>query len=123
MEKYKKIDRISDSEAKVMNIIWDHEPVSAKEISVMIEKLYGWKHNTTYTVITKLIGRGVVKREDPGYMCTALVTRKELQKSEAENLIDKLFSGSRNALFSALLEDEQISPEELSSLREMVREL
>ncbi|MBO4390155.1 MAG: BlaI/MecI/CopY family transcriptional regulator [Lachnospiraceae bacterium] len=123
MENYVKTDKISDSEAKVMNIIWDLEPVSAKDISVKIEEMYGWKQNTTYTVITKLIGKGVVKREDPGYLCSSLVTRAELQKSEARNLIDKLFSGSRKALFSSLLEDEQISSEELAFLRNMIGKL
>ena len=43
-----------------------------------------------------------------------------MQKVEAASLVKKLFGGSRKALFSALLEDEPLSDEELDALREMI---
>jgi predicted transcriptional regulator len=35
-------------------------------------------------------------------------------------LIDKLFGGSRKALFSALIEDESLTEEELEELRNLI---
>ena len=43
-----------DSELKVMEIIWESEPVSAKQISLIAADKIGWNKNTTYTVIKKL---------------------------------------------------------------------
>ena len=46
--------KLFDSEAKVMEIIWDKSPISAKEISLIAVEKIGWNKNTTYTVIKKL---------------------------------------------------------------------
>ena len=113
-------DRLCDSEAKIMEIIWEKGPVSAKDISVIAGGSIGWNKNTTYTVIKKLEAKGFIRRDEPGFMCTALVTRERMQKKEALSLLDKLFGGSRKALFSALLEDEELSAEELDELRRLI---
>ncbi|UKI13543.1 MAG: BlaI/MecI/CopY family transcriptional regulator [Oscillospiraceae bacterium] len=41
-----------------MELIWAHEPISAKELSVLADQEFGWNKNTTYTVIKKLRQRG-----------------------------------------------------------------
>ena len=65
-----------ESEIKVMEIIWEKAPVSAKEISLVAANTIGWNKNTTYTVINKLVAKGIIKREDPGFICTPLLTKE-----------------------------------------------
>lgn len=114
------MNRIFDSELKIMELIWEQEPVSAKELSLLAAENIGWNKNTTYTVIKKLVEKGYIKREEPGFVCTSLVSKENIRKSEAQELVDKLFGGSKKALFSALLEDEELSAEEISELRRMI---
>ena len=45
------MQKLFDSELKVMELIWAHEPISAKELSVLADQEFGWNKNTTYTVI------------------------------------------------------------------------
>lgn len=111
---------VFDSEIKLMEIVWQHEPISAKEISLIAEKEIGWNKNTTYTVIKKLIDKGYVQRDDPRFICSSLIKKSEIQKSEAKGLINRFFEGSRKALFSALLEDEDMSDAELAELRALI---
>lgn len=113
-------ERLFDSEAKVMEIIWANSPVSAKDVSLIAAGTIGWNKNTTYTVIKKLAAKGFIRREDPGFICTPLVSKAQVQKLEAASLVRKVFGGSRSALFSALLEDEPLSEEELGALRELI---
>ncbi len=112
--------KLFDSEIKLMEIIWQSEPVSAKAVSLRAESEIGWNKNTTYTVIKKLIDKGYVKRTEPGFICTSLIKKSDVQKSEAAELVDKLFAGSKKALFSALLEDEELSDSELAELRALI---
>ena len=112
--------KLFDSEIKLMEIIWQSEPVSAKAVSLTAEKEIGWNKNTTYTVIKKLIDKGYIKRTEPGFICTSLIQKSDVQKSEAAELVDKLFAGSKKALFSALLEDEELSDNELAELRALI---
>lgn len=114
------MQKIYDSEIKVMEILWENEPVSAKQISLIAAEQIGWNKNTTYTVIKKLESKGYLKREEPGFICSSLVSRDEVCRAEARSLVDRLFGGSKKALFSALLEDEKISPDELDELRKMI---
>lgn len=113
-------EKLFDSEAKVMDIIWDKSPISAKDISLVAAESIGWNKNTTYTVIKKLESKGFIHREDPGFICTPLISKNQMQKVEATSLVKKVFGGSRKALFSALLEDEPLSEEEIDELRKLI---
>lgn len=113
-------EKLFESEAKVMEIIWGKSPISAKEISLIAAETIGWNKNTTYTVIKKLEAKGFLKREDPGFICTPLVSQNQMQKTEVTSLVKKVFGGSRRALFSALLEDEPLSEEEINELRKLI---
>ncbi len=112
--------KIFDSELKLLEIIWELEPESAKNISLAAEKRIGWNKNTTYTVLKKLEAKGYISREEPNFVCKSLVSMDEIQKNETKGLIDKLFKGSKKALFSALISDESLSESELSELRELI---
>lgn len=113
-------EKLFDSEAKVMQIIWNRGPLSAKEISLIAADSIGWNKNTTYTVIKKLEAKGFIRRSDPGFICTPLVSQEEMQKREAVSLLNRIFCGSRKALFSALLDNENLSEQEIEELRELI---
>ena len=113
-------EKLFESEAKVMEIIWAKAPISAKEISLIAAETIGWNKNTTYTIIKKLEAKGFIRREDPGFICTPLISQNQMQKVEATSLVKKVFGGSRKALFSALLEDEPLSDEEIDELRKLI---
>ena len=113
-------EKLFDSEAKVMEIIWAKSPIWAKDISLIAAETIGWNKNTTYTVIKKLEAKGFIQRDDPGFICTPLVSQSQMQKIEAASLVNKVFGGSRKALFSALLEDEPLSKEEINELRKLI---
>lgn len=114
--------RIYDSELKLMEMIWERGKISAKTLSLLAEERIGWNKNTTYTILKKLVEKGYVERQEPGFVCDALVSRGEVQRHETTGLLDRLFGGSKKALFSALLEDETLSKEDLSELKRMIEE-
>ncbi len=79
--------KLFDSEAKVMEILWSRGPLSAKEISVIAADTIGWNKNTTYTVLKKLAANGFIRRDEPGFLCTPLISQTEMQKTETESFI------------------------------------
>lgn len=112
--------RLAEGEGKVMEILWERGSLSAREISLIAAETIGWNKNTTYTVLTRLAEKGLIVRQEPGFVCSAAVSREEMQKREASSLLERVFGGSRKALFSALLEDEKLSAEEIAELRELI---
>ena len=111
--------KLFDSELKIMDIVWDKEPVAAKEISLIAAQTIGWNKNTTYTIIKKLIEKSAIERSEPNFMCTSLVKKEDVQKAETQSLIDKLYNGSRKAFFAAFIEDD-ITDEELELLKNLI---
>ncbi len=111
--------KLFDSELKIMDILWREGKTTAKRISQIASVEIGWKKNTTYTVIKKLIDKNAVCREEPGFVCSTLISRDEVQKEETGRLIDKLWGGSKKAFFAAFI-DEQLSETELEELRAMM---
>ena len=114
------MEKLFDSERKVMEILWQSGPLPAKEIARIAGEKVGWNKNTTYTVIRKLVEKGALRREEPGFVCTPLVTREEAQRSAAKGLLQTAFGGSRKALFSALLEEEALSDAERAELISLI---
>lgn len=112
--------KLFDSEMKVMELIWAKGPVSAKELSLLAASELEWNKNTTYTVIKKLVAKGYIRRDEPGFICTPLISKEDVRRAETQGLIDRLFGGSKKALFSALLEDEKLSEKELEKLRKLI---
>ena len=94
------------------------QPVSAKEISVLAERNIGWNKAPIYVI--KLEQKGYIERRDPGFICTSLISKIDVQKEETNGLLAKIFGGSKKALFSVLLEDESLSEEEIRELRDMI---
>lgn len=114
------IQKLFDSEMKVMEMIWASEPVSAKDVSLTAAQRIGWNKNTTYTVIKKLESKGFIRRSEPGFICTSLVSREEICRNETKGLLDRLYGGSKKALFSALLESESLTEDEIRELRDLI---
>ena len=68
--------KLFDSERKVMEVLWDHGDLSAKELADRLKELVGWSKTTTYTVIKKCIDKKAVSRSEPGFVCHPLVSRR-----------------------------------------------
>lgn len=109
-----------DSELRLMELLWEMEPVSAKELSLLAADRLNWNKNTTYTVLKKLVEKGYVRRQEPSFVCTSLISKKQLGRSETDSLIRKLYQGSRKAFFAAFLEAEHFSEQELEELRTLI---
>ena len=111
--------KLFDSELKLMDIVWDREPVPAKDIALAAAEAIGWNKNTTYTVLKKLIEKKAIERTEPNFVCTSLVKKEEVRKAETQSLINKLYNGSKKAFFAAFLE-EDISEDELEVLKKLI---
>ena len=115
--------KLFDSELKVMDILWRKGDQTAKQIADLLREETGWNVNTTYTVIKKCVAKGAIQRTEPNCLCHPLLPQTEVQKAETEELIGKLFDGSADKLFSALLGRKKLTAEQLTALKEIVGDL
>lgn len=115
--------KLFDSELKVMDVLWKHGDMTAKQIAGILKEDTGWNVNTTYTVIKKCIAKGAVKRSEPNFICSALISKEEVQAAETDELIGKLFDGSPDLLFASLLSSKKLSKKQIDSLYRLISDL
>ena len=116
-------NKLFDSELKVMGVLWREGDCTARHIADVLGEEVGWNVNTTYTLIKRCIAKGAVERTEPHFMCHALVAKETVQEAETNELIGKLYDGSADKLFAALLGRKKLSAEEIARLRQIVGEL
>ena len=112
--------KLFDSELKVMDVLWKEGDKTAKQISDILKAEIGWNMNTTYTVIKKCIAKGAIERREPNFLCRALIGKEAVQEAETDELIGKLFDGSADKLFAALLGRKKLSAEQIEKLKQIV---
>lgn len=112
--------RLHEGELNVMELLWSNPNLAAKDIAKIIKDYVGWEKNTTYTVIKRLIDKGAIVREDPGFICKANITKKEVQQIETDVLLAKLFNGSLSQFFTDYLSCQKFGPEEVRELRRIL---
>lgn len=105
-------------EAHFADIVWQHEPVSTKELVLLCEKELNWKRTTTYTVLKKLCERGIFLTENS--TVTSLLSRNEFYASQSEKFVDETFDGSLPAFIAAFTTRKKPTAEELKEIRRMI---
>ena len=113
--------KLFDSERRVMECLWDEGDLSAKEIAERLNKKVGWSKTTTYTIIRKCVEKEAVERKDPGFICHHLISRESVQEQETEDLIQRNFDGSADLLVASLLGSKRLSQEEITRMKERIK--
>jgi len=116
MEKYK----LFDAEYKFVGIIWDNEPIKSTELVKLCADKLGWKKSTTYTVLKKLCGRGILQNKDA--TVTSLVKREDVQRYESRAVLEKTFDGSLPKFLTAFLSGRKLSEQEAEELKRIIEE-
>lgn len=119
----KKGMKLFDSERKVMEVLWEQGDIRASEIVKILKERIGWNRNTTYTVVKKCVEKGAIKRIEPHFVCQAVYSREDIQDYETEELVNRMFDGSREKFFAAFLDKEDLTDNEIQSLKDMVEKL
>lgn len=115
--------KLFDSELKVMDVLWKEGDTPAKDIAKTLTAELGWNVNTTYTLIKRCIKKGAIERSEPGFLCHALIPKSAVQEAETNELISKVYDGSVDKLFAALLGRKKLSVEQIEKLKQIVGEL
>jgi predicted transcriptional regulator len=111
---------LTDREADVMQVLWDHGPSSVAEVRGQLGDPLAY--TTVLTVLRTLETKGYVAHDEEGrgHRYFASVRQQAARKSALQHLTDKLFKGSTELLFSHLVSDQKLSPEQIKRMRQLL---
>ncbi|MBQ7283639.1 MAG: BlaI/MecI/CopY family transcriptional regulator [Oscillospiraceae bacterium] len=114
--------KIFDAEMHLMNKIWDEGTIKAIDLANWATDNLGWKKNSTYSMLKKLIEKQAVRRDEPGFVLTPLVSREEIAVEETNLLIEKMFNGNVKMFLTSLVSSQNISAEDIEQLKRIVKQ-
>ena len=112
--------KIFDAEMHLMNKIWDEGTIKAIDLANWATENLGWKKNSTYSMLKKLIEKNAVKRDEPGFVLTPLVTKEEIAFDETNFLIEKMFNGNVKMFLTSLVSSQNLKPEDIEELKKLI---
>ena len=113
---------LTDLEADVMQLVWQKESVTVRDVYEAIQSTRPLAYTTVMTVLSKLAEKGILECSKQGraYVYRPKINKKEAAQRNVAKLLQKFFNGSPYALVAHLIDVNAISPDELSSLQRLL---
>jgi predicted transcriptional regulator len=105
-----------------MKVLWVRGSGTVQQVLDSIEEKPTLAYNSILTTIRILERKGYLKHIKDGraYIYAPVVQQQEATRSEIRHLVGRFFKNSHEDLVLNILEDQGITPEELSRLRKML---
>lgn len=113
---------LTDREADVMQVLWDHGPSLVAEVRERLSDELAY--TTVLTVLRTLESKGYVGHEEEGrgHRYFASIKQQAARKNAVQHLTEKLFKGSTELLFSHLVSEQKLSPEQIRRMQQLLAE-
>src|SRR4051812_34864990 len=110
----KKPPEITESEWKVMRVLWRQSPLPAYDIASELSRTEDWHPNTIKTLLSRLHRKKAVavKKYKNLFLYSPLVTEAESIQAESQNFLERLFGGSVRPLLVHFAESEKLTKED-----------
>jgi predicted transcriptional regulator len=120
------VERISDAELDVMEVLWAApEALTANDIVDRIDPSRNWNPSTIKTMIGRLHAKGALDHREEGrrYLYSPAVARGHYAAGESRRLVDRLFGGRAAPLVAHLAEGEGLTKDDIAELEALLKEL
>ena len=112
---------ISESEWRVMKIIWNDCPQTLPEILDRLKET-GWSKTTIQTYLARLVKKGALstKRQGKGYLYYPAVSESDCQLAESRSFLSRVYDGSLSRMVMGFVKSGELSQEGLNELTSLI---
>lgn len=110
--------RLAEGEYRFACIVWDNEPLPSGKLVDLCAQQLGWKKSTTYTVLKKLVDRGILRNDNA--VVTAAVPKEEVLREESRAVVERTFEGSLPSFLAHFMGGRTISGAEADELKAII---
>lgn len=120
----KPIDQLGELQREVLELLWDHGPATVQDVA---DQLSSSGRDLAYTTVLTTLqnlekaGWARHRRKGRAYVYRAARTKTSAGASSVRSFIQRAFGGDRQLLFESLVDDGQLSEEDVAHLQELIR--
>ena len=118
----KKNINISDSEWKIMQILWTEPELTLREIYDRIGDS-SWSYTTVRTLVSRLSEKGAIaadKKSAKNFRYYPAVSESECKNKEVKNFLNRVFDGSAKMMMASLTKESSLSEKEQQELLALI---
>ena len=114
---------LTRAEWQIISAVWANEPCAAPTIQEALEKKKGWSYSTVKTLMDRMVKKSLLKtKRIRNLMLYSLaITRSQAQKAEVTRVLKRAFDGALTPMMQFLIENQQLSEEELQELEDLIK--
>jgi predicted transcriptional regulator len=119
----KKSNTLTEAELRLMKILWRRGESAVNDLVAAMPDDEQLAYNSVLTTIRILEQKGYVEHRQEGraFVYSPVVLEHEAGRSEVKHVLSRFFGNSREQLLLSLLDDGEISREELERLKTAIR--
>ena len=115
---------LSDSEWKLMNLLWDKSPLTIGQMYKALVGKTGWTKATINMMLIRLADKGAVRLDNSGpiKLYTPVLDRDDAVRQEARNTLSRVRTGGLGLLVSTMAKECSLTDEEIEELYRILKE-
>ncbi len=124
----KKRDRkLSPANLEIMKVAWENGDVTINDVvkAINAKRKNKIRRTTIQVQMNRLEDYGWLKHSEQGrtYVYSAVVEKQKTRREILEDIKNRVFGGSRAELVKCLIEDTDVTPEEIKELRALLKKI
>lgn len=107
-----------------MKVVWDHGPATVRDVYEALHARRRIAYTTVLTMMNVLERKGHLRKRAEGrsFRYQPARPRTQVVKAMVREFLDRVFGGSAQPLLVHLVEDRQLSDDDLRDLAQRIRE-
>jgi predicted transcriptional regulator len=113
------------SELKILNILWDNEPLTVKDIHEQLSETKDTGYTTALKIMQNMTAKGLLRREPNGknHLYFSVFKKEETQGKLLDRFLESTFSGSASNLVMQLLGNKKTSKSEIDEIKKLIDQI
>lgn len=111
--------QLTEAENRIMSVLWDRGEASVRDVTDALAVEHGLAYTTVLTTIRIMADKGYVgfRKDGRAHIYHPLLSREGAQKQALGSLVKSLFGGSPQRLAQHLIQEEQLTLDDIEALR------
>lgn len=114
---------LSDSEWKLMNLLWEQAPRTIMQLTKALKEQTGWSKNTVITMLNRLEAKDAVYHEEGerARQFFPKLLRADAALSETRGFLERVYEGSVSLMVDSMVSSNALTEQDIEELYEILR--
>lgn len=115
---------LSDGEWKLMNLLWEKEPLTIGEMVSALKNDTGWTKGTVFVMLKRMMEKKIVRVDegDRAKKYFPILLKEEASAYETDNFLSKVYGGSIGMMVASMAGQKALTEEDIEELYNILKQ-